>query len=61
MSSSKCTKGGLQGQKLTPPSLVDIQKAARNIATKAVRTPLVKLNSTIRYKGENPREVRMAS
>ena len=34
-----------EGNKLKPPTLVDIQEAAKNIANKAIRTPLVKLTN----------------
>ena len=57
MNSSKYTKDNLQEFQLTPPSLSDIRAAAKNIATKAVRTPLVRLNPRVKYKAHTNHEV----
>ena len=57
MSSSKDFQDSLKGLKLSSPTLEDIRDAAKNIVSKAVRTPLVRLNPHAKYKNQTVREV----
>ena len=59
MSSLKDAKDGTSKlQNLKSPSLQDIKDAARNIASKAIKTPLVKLNLGTRNENKKESNVR---
>lgn len=60
MSTSKEFKDDMENKTyLESPSLQDIKQAARNIASKAIKSPLVKLNQRLRDGNEKDIKVRL--
>ena len=58
MSSSEDEKDDFKEIKnLTSPSIEDIRDASRNIASKAIKSPLVRLNCKPKYEKDDNREV----
>ena len=59
MSSSEDQKDDIKDIKnLTSPSIEDIRDASRNIASKAIKSPLVRLNCKPKYEKDEKRKVR---